>query len=157
LNGIHNLIGELSTYEAISGKSIDYICSIYGAFKNSTKEKIYVLMARYDFSLTDLIYYLNPQSESTEENGEVLLHSGFNELFCRYLLRQLLQGLQRLHSEFKIVHNDIKEQNIMFSNHSLKIIDFGVAQVKLKNSFLIIICLSVIYRTSPIFSEGRLL
>lgn len=45
----------------------------------------------------------------------------------RIILKELLEGLQYLHSKF-IVHGDLKPDNIIFNNNTLKIIDFGASR-----------------------------
>lgn len=41
-------------------------------------------------------------------------------------MKQLVNGLVELHSH-GYIHNDIKPQNILYKNHNIKIIDFGLA------------------------------
>ena len=46
---------------------------------------------------------------------------------CRYLFRQLLQGLRHIHSQ-GLAHRDIKPDNILLDDKgNLKIADFGLA------------------------------
>eukprot|EP00906_Rhabdomonas_costata_P019184 RCo027976 len=46
----------------------------------------------------------------------------------RQYLRQILDGLDYLHSEVKLVHRDLKPANIMLTNQKVvKIVDFGLA------------------------------
>lgn len=48
---------------------------------------------------------------------------------------QLLRGLEYLHKHKKIIHRDMKPQNILFStNGAVKIADFGVSG-SIRNSF----------------------
>lgn len=48
------------------------------------------------------------------------------------IMKQLLSAINYCHKELKIIHQDLKTENIMFANKndlsSLKIIDFGFAE-----------------------------
>ena len=51
------------------------------------------------------------------------------------LIRQILSGLKYLHeSPHKIIHYDIKPQNILFHKGELKISDFGLCKVMEDNA-----------------------
>ena len=61
--------------------------------------------------------------------GELLdyiLNTGaFSEPICRYYFKQILTGLNYLHSK-GYAHRDLKPENIMLdSNFDVKIVDFG--------------------------------
>ena len=50
-----------------------------------------------------------------------------SENVCKYILNETLKGLAFMH-ERRIIHRDIKSDNILFSNTGeLKIADFGTA------------------------------
>ena len=64
------------------------------------------------------------------ENG--LYHEGESEIeqVARYVFRQLAEGLLYLHEEIRIIHRDIKLDNILFSSKDMrvKVTDFTVSR-----------------------------
>lgn len=57
----------------------------------------------------------------------------FSENLCKYLINQLLWGLEYLH-QIKVCHFDIKPENIFLANnYTVKIGDFGLARFALQN------------------------
>ncbi|KAM3134272.1 hypothetical protein pb186bvf_013557 [Paramecium bursaria] len=48
----------------------------------------------------------------------------FSEKFARNIFQQLIKGIEHLHQR-GLVHRDIKSENILFCNGTLKIADFG--------------------------------
>ncbi|KAJ3167589.1 Serine/threonine-protein kinase 24 [Geranomyces variabilis] len=63
--------------------------------------------------------------------AELIQYAKLSEEQCAYVLREVLKGLDYMHSEMRI-HRDIKAENILFDNWgALKLADFGVAgQIK---------------------------
>lgn len=129
LNGLSNFAAELNVYKKIIGLSIAHTCRILGVYRNSEKQKIYILLDFCDFSLSELIFSTTKRQDP-DENSDIIEHGGFDETFCCLVIRQLLEGLRELHEKYFILHNDIKEHNIMMRGSDLQIIDFGVAQVR---------------------------
>ena len=66
------------------------------------------------------------------EGGEIfefLYQTGyFQTSICRHFLKQLLDGIEAVHSK-GITHRDLKSENLLFdSEFNLKITDFGYAK-----------------------------
>jgi serine/threonine protein kinase len=63
------------------------------------------------------------------EGGTLHKRGKFEEQAARKCFKQLIEGLSYLHETLKVIHRDIKPQNILFdSEGNLKIADFGSAQ-----------------------------
>lgn len=61
-------------------------------------------------------------------SNEIRTRGGsLDEATVRYLTRQILQGVDYLHSR-GIVHCDIKGSNILLTEHGVKLVDFGCAK-----------------------------
>ena len=64
-------------------------------------------------------------------------YGAFEEALCNNFVRQILQGLQYLHSK-DIIHRDIKGANILVDNKGgIKISDFGISK-KVEESALLL-------------------
>ncbi|XP_050217293.1 mitogen-activated protein kinase kinase kinase 18-like [Mercurialis annua] len=62
-------------------------------------------------------------------HDEILRHGGrLNEDMIKSYTRNILQGLDYLHMNIKLVHCDIKSKNILISKDVAKIADFGCAK-----------------------------
>ncbi|XP_033105828.1 cyclin-dependent kinase 4-like [Anneissia japonica] len=72
----------------------------------------------------------------------------------KYLMRQLLCGLDFLHSN-RIVHRDIKPQNVLVTNKGeLKLADFGLARVYTQNIALTSVVVTLWYRAPEVLLQA---
>ena len=79
----------------------------------SSLDKIYVVMEYMEHELKDLMDNINYKFKQSE---------------IKSLVKQLLLGLDYLHSRF-IMHRDLKTSNLLYNNKGiLKICDFGLAR-----------------------------
>ena len=89
------------------------IVQIREILSGNSVEKVYVVMEYMEHELKQLL-------DNQKHNF------GWAEVKC--LLKQLLQGLEYLHS-MNIVHRDLKPSNILYNNQGvLKICDFGLSR-----------------------------
>lgn len=108
---IINLLNELNVPSNIKCYSIDIG---YLAQDEKKEQKMYEILEYGEHgSLFDRV-------ESTQE--------GFSEDVCKYLLLQILNAMEAIHSK-GICHRDFKPENMLFvgDNYELKLCDFGFA------------------------------
>lgn len=75
----------------------------------------YIEMVPHGVPGMDLFDYIEMQTKMDEEE-------------CRYIFAQVVAGLHHLHTKAKVVHRDIKDENIIVDNENrVKLIDFGSA------------------------------
>ena len=84
----------------------------------------------------DLSYYINTK---------------INDFDSKYFT-EILEGLKYLYSN-KILHRDIKPQNILIKNYSIKISDFGLAKSFEKTKLLSTFCGSPLYMAPEIIKN----
>ena len=82
-------------------------------------------------SIVDLVEKLNPKSES-RLRWDTISHDrvtkGLKNNICRLYLIDMLKALHYCHKVVKIIHRDIKPDNIMINhNNEAILIDFGVS------------------------------
>ncbi|KAF8928165.1 hypothetical protein BGZ58_009834 [Dissophora ornata] len=92
--------------------------------------------------------------------GELFNHvktRKFTESRARYVFRQLLEGVKYLHDR-GIVHRDLKLENILVmdvNNMTIKISDFGLANILGESSFLDTICGTPSYVAPEVIRRQR--
>ena len=82
--------------------------------------RLYVIFELMEMSLTQFMRKRSKQSHAKlEEQTEI-----------KTIMRQILGGMQYMHDDLKILHRDIKPDNIMINTNPLtaKIIDFGTCK-----------------------------
>lgn len=110
-NGEKHVFNE---FEIMSTLSNINILNIIEYFQNENKEKIYCILEYCICSLQDIIEKLPSKKFPLNDS--------------RYCFKQLINGVDYLHSR-GIIHKDIKPSNLLLNTEKvLKICDFGVAE-----------------------------
>lgn len=88
-------------------------------------------------------------------NGDLCkyIQSGENKNDNSYFT-QILYGLEYLYNH-NILHRDIKPQNILINNNTIKISDFGFAKTFEKNELITTFCGSPLYMAPEIFKNRQ--
>ncbi|OHT04170.1 CMGC family protein kinase [Tritrichomonas foetus] len=108
---------EVEIYEIIN-KMPKNEKSNFGSMIESFNDSVYSYIV-FDLFVTDLYKEIKKRH-----------HNGFPLCLIQSLLRNIVSGLISLHSR-KIIHNDLKLENITASSSSIaKIIDFGASVIK---------------------------
>ncbi|MES1921553.1 Serine/threonine-protein kinase stk11, variant 2 [Bonamia ostreae] len=115
-NGTSNLEKEVFSMSKIKDKNV---VELYEVLRESDGNKLYIVMELLEGgSLADLL-----KKEKS-----------LNEERARMIFRQLIEGLESIHSK-GIIHRDIKPSNLMLSLDAVvKIADFGISNVLKKES-----------------------
>uniref|UniRef100_A0A0N5BHH3 non-specific serine/threonine protein kinase n=1 Tax=Strongyloides papillosus TaxID=174720 RepID=A0A0N5BHH3_STREA len=112
-NGIENVKSEIDVMYKIGRHP--HNVELFDVFRNEEKQKMYIIM---EYCVTSLQQMLDSTPTKT-----------FPLYQAQHYLKQLLSGLEYLHS-LHIIHKDIKPGNLLLGvNGFLKISDFGVAEV----------------------------
>ncbi|CAD5227686.1 unnamed protein product [Bursaphelenchus okinawaensis] len=108
------VLRELSALHMLSGHR--RIVKMYDAFiTGDTVKNVRIVFERCDFDLSKFLALLKPE--------EVM-----PEVQCKHFGRQILEGVEFLHSE-GVIHRDLKPQNILVNrDFNIKLTDFGLAR-----------------------------
>ena len=120
-------------------KYFDNEISIMKELKHPNIVRFYDLLASYSHYYVVMEYCNGGALSNCLQKYKALYHKPFTQEIIQYLMRQIVEGLQYIHSH-KIIHRDIKLDNILvtFYNENdknslnmlasqIKIIDFGLA------------------------------
>ena len=114
------------------------IVKIHDVIIDTHLSNIYFIMDYYEYG--DLSKFLNKQP--------------LKEKFTRKYMKQLSNGLEYL-LENKILHRDLKPQNILLSkNYDIKITDFGFATYYNQNTIINTLCGSPMYMAPEIITRN---
>ena len=106
---------ELKALKTFSGNI--YFPTLYGY--GSTQHACYLLMPLYDRDLMDFILNIREEHKSSYREAVEKYKSRL-----RKYAKAILLGIEHMHSR-KILHRDLKLENIVLAGNSVKIIDFG--------------------------------
>ncbi|KAJ6250240.1 serine/threonine-protein kinase gin4-related [Anaeramoeba flamelloides] len=111
------------------------------------------LMRLYDVYETSKYLYLIMEYVSGGELFDLLVSKGsLSHQKTLRIFQQIIYGLSYLHERL-ICHRDLKPENLLLdSNHCIKIVDFGMAQIMKNNSLLKTSCGSPHYASPEVIS-----
>ncbi|CAI4057924.1 hypothetical protein N7582_000967 [Saccharomyces uvarum] len=128
---INQLVRELSIVKNV--KPHENIITFYGAYYNQhINNEIIILMEYSDCGSLDKI--LSVYKRFVQRGTVSSKKTWFNELTISKISHGVLNGLDHLYRQYKIIHRDIKPSNVLInSKGQIKLCDFGVSK-KLVNS-----------------------
>ncbi|CAI4037750.1 hypothetical protein SMKI_04G0820 [Saccharomyces mikatae IFO 1815] len=128
---INQLVRELSIVKNV--KPHENIITFYGAYYNQhINNEIIILMEYSDCGSLDKI--LSVYKRFVQRGSVSKKKTWFNELTISKISYGVLNGLDHLYRQYKIIHRDIKPSNVLInSKGQIKLCDFGVSK-KLINS-----------------------
>lgn len=77
---------------------------------------------------TDDFYFLVMQAGSVTLLDYILTNGPIEEIKCLRMFKPIMQTIAFMHSR-KILHNDVKLENIVMNGESLYLIDFGLSEI----------------------------
>lgn len=107
------------------------ITAYYGCFLNQSK--LWIVMELMDAGTVHSI--ISNIEKHRRDTGEKTNEPIINETSMAIILREVLKGIQYLHSE-NCIHRDVKAQNILLNlNGEVKLADFGVSSLSSVGGF----------------------
>ena len=131
-NAYHNVIEELKVLQRLEHPNIIYLHEI---IDDQKKDEIYLVTEYHSRgSLGDLVTEKNKKFTSFNERciregkESKMIHVGLNDKTVRLYFIDMLKALYYCHRVIKVIHRDIKPDNIMINhNNEAVLIDFGVS------------------------------
>jgi serine/threonine protein kinase len=103
--------------------SSNFVPAVYGTFQND--EAIFILMELCDEDIDSFIdsYYEASLCEMTEKECQSYKNT------LKFVIANIVQGLEDIHEQGKMLHKDIKPKNLLFDSKGyIKITDFGISE-----------------------------
>lgn len=118
-------------------------------------KNVFLLNAISTFQTKDKLYYVLPFIQGGDLYSALLKVRFLNEEHIKFLLSQVIIGIDYLHSK-SIIYRDLKPENILIDkNGYVKLSDFGVSKmISNENQLLFSICGTPEYM-SPEIIDGR--
>jgi len=101
----------------------NFVPKVYGTFQND--EAIFILMELCEEDIDSFIdsYYEASLCEMTEKEAQNYKNT------LKFVMANIVQGLEDIHQKGNILHKDIKPKNLLFdSKRYIKITDFGISE-----------------------------
>jgi len=114
------ICGQDATIEVSS--DINPLTDIVLYYTNRDKVTFYIQLEPLTGSL------LSELKDDNKKRGEV----SYDDLYTKYI-QPLAKLLQYYNNKYRFYHNDSHGNNVMFKNHELKLIDFGMSCIKYKD------------------------
>lgn len=120
----------VKVYNLLEASALSSVyCELF-AFQSAATKHLNVVNYNWIIETRDHLFVIMELLENGEDLLEVLVKRKIplSEALTRKLLKQILEGLQHLHSH-EVYHNDIRPENVLvdLNAESAKLIDFGLA------------------------------
>jgi serine/threonine protein kinase len=111
----------------------------------------------YEFVETDDdLYFVQEHANGRTLLEHILVHGKLGEDTAKWLFAQMAAAIDYLHNTCRIVHRDLKLENVIIVNNCLvKLIDFGFANVDAGNHLFETNCGSIQYAAPELFLRQK--